>query len=1194
MVSLIAALRDARQAGRSERETIEEHRAAAPARTRRHHGLFAYLPAAVAASAIGLGVWWLALLHDLTTTRGLDSRAGTPLLIVSIGATVLLAISAAAIVTEAMRARGQSDSAVAAIRAALLLVFVGALAWIVWRDSGPWKFWIGVTGTLVLTVAELMRSSRGSPAEARGPIRTGNVGVPDRNALRVRRRMWRPVGTGSRPTILLLVLLNVAAALVLLSSPGEFSRLWALPTMLAFAFMLCVNIAALNVTLARAKSATPAASVRHSQPTDRVRPRVTNPAPARGPQPTHSDRSTDAKLRSRAAIVGIILATAWIAYAHPGAPLTLGVLVVGLAMPFTMDVDRRQAITMVLALAVGVAAVDYISWRVSVTNWAGWWISVPLLLAEALGALHVLGYQFTIWPRLAPSFNPTTDPTRRPVFVFIPTVNEGVTIVRGTLEACLAARKKYLEKYPAGNVTIVVCNDGRAAQTPEWEQIDELASELGVECVTRWKGGGAKAGNIENARQKVGAIGDALVVIFDADQVPEPEFFLETIPPFGDENVGWVQTGQYYANLKNPVSRWADDQQSMFYNVLCPGKETLNANFICGTNVAIRADALDEIGGLPQDSVTEDFAASIVLHRKWRSVYLSQVLATGLGPLDLPSYLRQQGRWARGTLGVLRTNWRDILLPRKNGLRAGQRAQYFLACTHYLCGLRDFIFMVSPILFIVTAIPAVRRASLTDYLWHFLPYGLLALAAMWYSARRVSGLRGIIVGFGSFPALIGSLVAVILRRKTSFIVTSKKARQHRSLRYLVIYVVMALLCVAALVFAVLATTVDRTSLFISALWIVYSLLLLSGFLGLAIADLRAQAAARRDEQEAKTVAKLPYKSKLLGRPSALRPALAVACGGLLASILFVSPPLNSLPEFERNAQPFALTPVPRAPYTGVSLPIQLIASQPEPLEAELGVHFSVVGRTQDINDRFDEEWADRLAANGTRPWITLEFGEAGPDGKIPLGATLPAIYNGVHDAALRRWAHEIRSFGRPVYITILEHADKDWSVSSGVAHGGIPEDVPKAWLHVQAVFRSAGAKNVAWVWAPADPVDDQRFAPPANTVDAVLQSFINYPGTRWGDPQHVLNGLVARYPGMPLFIETTVDGPPVQKAAWLERLVRAVDATPQAYALIYHEGGPDLAPSPAEIHSWSLASDPRSLAIMKFEFQTFDTERSSG
>jgi cellulose synthase (UDP-forming) len=171
-------------------------------------------------------------------------------------------------------------------------------------------------------------------------------------------------------------------------------------------------------------------------------------------------------------------------------------------------------------------------------------------------------------------------------------------------------------------VEVVVCNDGLVAGAPSTSGVAALAQHLGVRCITRSTPGGAKAGNLEHARQLLGAVGDSLVVIFDADQVADPEFLCRTIPHFADRRIGWVQTGQYYRNLDNPVARWANDQQSLFYSVLCPGKSRQNAAFICGTNVVIRARALDEIGGLPTDSVTEDFAASIRLHSRWRSVFL--------------------------------------------------------------------------------------------------------------------------------------------------------------------------------------------------------------------------------------------------------------------------------------------------------------------------------------------------------------------------------------------------------------------------------------------------------------------------------------------------------------------------------------------------------------------------------------------
>jgi cellulose synthase (UDP-forming) len=889
------------------------------------------------------------------------------------------------------------------------------------------------------------------------------------------------------------------------------------------------------------------------------------------------------KFPSLVAVVVVALAVGWIGYTLPGGLLPLAALFIGAVIICTGNVNREQAITMLLALGVTMSTIDYLSWRFVVTNWSGWWVSVPLLLAEMLGALHVLGFQLTVWPWRAPAIERSEDPTRYPIFIFIPTVNEGVAILRPTLEGVIAARDKYLMQYPHGQVTIVICNDGRVAKATNWEETEALAQELGVCCVTRTQKGGAKAGNIEHARQQLQATGDALLVIFDADQVAKPDFLLKTVLPFRDPKMGWVQTGQYYANLENPVSRWADDQQSMFYNLLCPGKQTLNATFICGTNVVIRAVALDEIGGLPQDSVTEDFAASIVLHSSWRSVYLTDVLATGLGPLDVPSYLKQQSRWAIGTMSVFRTHWRDILLPKKHGLSIGQRLQYFLACTHYLCGLRDLIYLVSPILFIFTGVPAVGGATLSEYLWHFLPYSLLCTIAMWHSSRGLTGLRGIIIGFGCFPVLLGSLLSVILQRKVGFAVTSKQRGGKRSLNYLRVYCFWLLLCIFCLFWSTQMKGQQQTSLFISGVWVVYSLLMLGGFLWLNVQDIRFQVRMERSHTTSETIADQPYPSKLLQRNRGLQPVWSLVLAVLIAIPILVNGPLGSVAfSAHGTSKPFMLSQEKIAsPYFGVSLPVQLLKQRQPVLERDLGTQFSIVGRTQDIHDLFDISWADKLAAQHARPWITLQFGVFGANNLPPLDANFPAIINGLHDQDLNRWAQDIRNYGKPVYLTFFLHADRNWSLSSGVANGGIPQDVVKAWMHVKSIFHSVGANNVAWVWAPADPLHDQAYGPPASSIDAVLQSFIDYPGTEWGDPGTVLYNLVKRYPNMPIIVEASVNGPATLKAAWLTKLGQTVNTMPQVHALLYHEGGPELRLTHAEIERWSLASDPDSLAVMQ-------------
>ncbi|MDE3229828.1 MAG: hypothetical protein KGO05_08085, partial [Chloroflexota bacterium] len=268
-------------------------------------------------------------------------------------------------------------------------------------------------------------------------------------------------------------------------------------------------------------------------------------------------------------------------------------------------------------------------------------------------------------------------------------------------------------------------------------------------------------------------------------------------------------------------------------------------------------------------------------------------------------------------------------------------------------------------------------------------------------------------------------------------------------------------------------------------------------------------------------------------------------------------------------------------YLGLSLRNETLTAEPAEMNNLLCEPFTIIGRTQDISDTFSTTWADQLANQGATPWVVLEFGQFGPDGKPPLESGLAAIANGVQDAAIQRWADEIRAYGKPVYLTILLHVDRNWSVSSAVANGGIPQDSARAWLHTQAIFHAEGANNVAWVWAPADPAHDQAYAPPESSINMVLQSFLRYPDTPWPDVSEVLSEDELRHPGKPLLVEVSAVGSPAEKSAWLQSVMTGVTADRQVYALLYHEGAPDLTASASDNQQWSLESDPQSLASVK-------------
>ena len=890
--------------------------------------------------------------------------------------------------------------------------------------------------------------------------------------------------------------------------------------------------------------------------------------------------------------LSLIGAGGWLVVEQPGIWATLAAFVLSLVLvnSSARPIDQRSRLIELFSIVVGISSTDYLAWRVSVINWACWYVALPLFGAELFGILHVLGLQYTLWPRPALEFDSNSSTGNQkaqllPIFIFIPTVNEDLAIIEATIEGARTAREAYLAVYPGATVRVVVCNDRRAAGLNDWELVERLASRQEVECVTRPLKGGAKAGNLENARQQLGAVGQSLVVIFDADQIARPDFLLKTVPAFANEDqLGWVQTGQYYRNLANPVARWAHDQQALFYQVLCAGKASLNAAFICGTNVVIRAAALDEIGGLPQDSVTEDFAASIQLHPRWRSIFVEGVLATGLGPPDLKSYFSQQSRWATGTLGVIRTHWRAIFLPlfdvqAKPPLKVEQRVQYALACTHYLCGVRDLVYVVAPLVYLFTGTAAVRGSDLAAFGVHFLPYWLASQVAFWYVSWNKSGWRGIVLSFGSYPVLLVSLVSLLLGRRAIFTVTAKQrsttsiAGKGRQLSHLVPHVLTLLACGAGLIFALgnpatfNSTATQLAPLVISLLWLSYTMIMLVAMLWLGLVLDRDR--ATKSQPSLCTTSLTPP----LDPPKAwLKKALPLTLGLVGLASIGLSMRLVSV----EGREPAVFRPDGDSQHLqlGLSLSTPVLKAGQIQLESQLALPFTIVGRTQDINDEFDRDWANSLATSGKRPWITLLFATGQPS-VTPLDVSLPAIANGLHDQPLRQWARSVRRYGKPVYLSVLPHLDRNWSLSSAVTNGGIPQDGPRAWQHLRDIFRQEGALNVAWVWSPADPAHDLSYAPPITSIDLVLISLISYPDTEWADPVATLAAVRRRYPATPLFLEVSAAGPTSRKAAWLEQAAAAAGTTPGVQALLYHEGGPTTRFNESTAYDdWSLASDP--------------------
>ena len=154
------------------------------------------------------------------------------------------------------------------------------------------------------------------------------------------------------------------------------------------------------------------------------------------------------------------------------------------------------------------------------------------------------------------------------------------------------------------------------------------------------------------------------------------------------------------------------NEGELFYGIVQDGNDFWNATFFCGSCAVLRRSALDQIGGIAVETVTEDAHTSLRMQmRGWNTAYINIPQAAGLATERLSGHVKQRIRWARGMIQVLRTD-NPLFSP---GLRPMQRLCYFNAMTHFLYGLPRLIFLFAPLIYLIlghTNVPGYWAAIL--------------------------------------------------------------------------------------------------------------------------------------------------------------------------------------------------------------------------------------------------------------------------------------------------------------------------------------------------------------------------------------------------------------------------------------------------------------------------------------------------
>lgn len=408
----------------------------------------------------------------------------------------------------------------------------------------------------------------------------------------------------------------------------------------------------------------------------------------------------------------------------------------------------------VVATTAAVLSAWYLGWLLWPGRAGHPVLYVALLAAEVFNLVQAFGFWWTLSGRrraTRPGLSLPPLPCSTTVDVLVPVYDEPVEVIAATVDAARRLR--------GAAHHVVLCDDGCR------DELRQLARDLGVTYLPREDSHGAKAGNINHALARTSG---EFVVVLDSDHVARPAFLERTLAHFADADVAFVQTPQYYANDRdNEMAGTAWEQQALFFGPIARGKDGHGAMFCCGTNVVFRRSALDEIGGFPTDSITEDFALSITLHeRGWRSAYVPEVLASGLGPEDAAAYVGQQDRWARGCLSGLRPALRARLPWRV-------KAQYLLSAGFFLTGWTYLVYLLLPVVRLTTGAQPIAAQGADQFLVHFAPYFGLSLLTVAVAGAGSYTFRAYATTMATFWLHVRASLAVAVGRTGGFTVTPK-------------------------------------------------------------------------------------------------------------------------------------------------------------------------------------------------------------------------------------------------------------------------------------------------------------------------------------------------------------------------------------------------------------------------------------
>ncbi len=347
-----------------------------------------------------------------------------------------------------------------------------------------------------------------------------------------------------------------------------------------------------------------------------------------------------------------------------------------------------------------------------------------------------------------------------------------------------------------------------------------FCAQEGIRYLSRTQISHAKCGNVNFGLHQSSS---EFVLIVDPDHIVVPHYLDRVLGHFEDPEIGFVQTPQVYHNIENSfVARGGAEQTYLFYGPVMMGLSGLRSALVIGTNCTFRRKALESIG-LYKPGLAEDLHTSMALHAQgWKSLYVPEILARGLTPEDLGSFLHQQLKWSRGVM--------ELLFGKAWGYARGwtlaQRLMYLLNMSYYFESIIILINLLLPLLYFCTgALPS--KATLPDFALHLAPWLCVSTALFCYSQRWLRDpsekglmLNGLFLYLLNFPIHLLGIFYALIRREIPYLSTTKVCVKEFPFKLLGLQQVLVLLTIISLIVILSDTSayLHATTMVLFGLW----------------------------------------------------------------------------------------------------------------------------------------------------------------------------------------------------------------------------------------------------------------------------------------------------------------------------------------------------------------------------------------